>query len=60
MGRTSGAITTEKKQCDHASRQLENLQRVEKFECGSLAPDNVERERGARAGALPLEQKAGG
>ena len=42
-----------------AQRQLENLQRVEKFECGSLAPDNVERGRGARAGALTLEQTAG-
>src|SRR5271156_3677051 len=41
-------------------RQLEDLQRVKEFECGSLAPDNVKRERGARAGALPLEQKAGG
>jgi hypothetical protein len=42
-----------------AHRQLEDLQRVEKFECGSLAADNVERERGACAGALTLEQTAG-
>src|SRR5882672_8014334 len=28
-------------------RQLEDLQRVQEFECGGLAADNVERERGA-------------
>jgi hypothetical protein len=43
-----------------AHRELEYLQRVEKFESSGLAADDVERERGARAGALPLEQKAGG
>ena len=43
-----------------AHRQLEDLQRVQEFEGGGLAADNVERERGARAGALPLEQKTGG
>src|ERR1700674_2487011 len=32
-----------------AHRQLEDLQRVQEFECGGLAADNVERERGARA-----------
>jgi hypothetical protein len=42
-----------------AHRQLEYLQRVEEFECRSLAADDVEGERGARAGALPLEQTAG-
>jgi hypothetical protein len=42
-----------------AHRQLEYLQRVQEFECGGLAADNVERERGARAGALPLEQMVG-
>ena len=43
-----------------AHRQLEDLQRVQEFECGGLAADDVERERGARAGALPREQTAGG
>ena len=42
-----------------AHRQLEDLQRVQEFECGGLAADDVERERGARAGALPCEQTAG-
>jgi hypothetical protein len=42
-----------------AHRQLEDLQRVQEFERGGLAADNVERERGARAGALPREQTAG-
>src|SRR3984957_13252812 len=41
-------------------RELEYLQRVEKFEGSGLAADDVERERGARAGTLPFEQKAGG
>jgi hypothetical protein len=40
--------------------QLEYLQRVEEFKCRGLAADDVERERGTRAGALPLEQLAGG
>jgi hypothetical protein len=43
-----------------AYRELEYLQRVEKFERSGLAAYDVERERGARTGALPLEQKAGG
>ncbi len=43
-----------------AHRQLEDLQRVQEFEGGGLASGNVERERGARAGALPREQTAGG
>src|SRR6266853_1864838 len=43
-----------------AHRQLEDLQRVQEFEGGGLAAGNVERERGARAGALPREQTAGG
>src|SRR3954447_22999565 len=43
-----------------AHRQLEDLQRVQEFEGGGLAADNVERERGARASALPREQTAGG
>src|SRR4030081_341780 len=43
-----------------AHRQLEDLQRVQEFECGGLTSDNVERERGARAGALPRKQTAGG
>src|SRR6202011_4585670 len=43
-----------------AHRQLEDLQRVQEFECGGLAADNVEGERGASAGALPREQTAGG
>ena len=43
-----------------AHRQLEDLQRVQEFEGGGLAADDVERERGARAGALPREQTAGG
>src|ERR1700733_10666457 len=42
-----------------AHRHLKDLQRVEEFKCRGLAADDVERERGARAGALPLEQKAG-
>src|SRR5258708_5313073 len=42
-----------------AHRQLEDLQRIEEFECRSLAADDVERECGARAGALPLEQTTG-
>ena len=42
-----------------AHRQLEDLQRVQEFEYGSLAANDVERERGARAGALPREQTAG-
>src|ERR1700694_5946058 len=43
-----------------AHRQLEDLQRVQELEGGGLAADNVERERGARAGALPREKTAGG
>lgn len=43
-----------------AHRQLEDLQRVQEFEGGGLAADNVERECGACAGALPREHKAGG
>jgi hypothetical protein len=43
-----------------AHRQLEDLQRVQEFECGGLAADDVEREGGTRAGALPREQPAGG
>src|SRR5882724_8099056 len=43
-----------------AHRQLEDLQRVQEFERGGLTADNVERERGARAAALPREQTAGG
>ena len=43
-----------------AHSELEYLQRVEKFESSGLGAYDVERERGARAGALPLEQKAGG
>ena len=42
-----------------AHRQLEDLQRVQEFESGGLAADNVERERGACAGALPREHTAG-
>ena len=38
-----------------AHRQLDDLQRVQEFECGGLAADNVEGERGASAGALPRE-----
>ena len=41
-----------------AHRQLEDLQRVKEFECGGLAADDVEREGGSRAGALPREQPA--
>jgi hypothetical protein len=40
--------------------QLDDLQCVQAFECGGLAADNVERERGARAGALTREDTAGG
>ena len=36
-------------------RQLEDLQRVEEFEGGGLAADDVERERRAGAGALVCE-----
>src|SRR6266436_5869628 len=43
-----------------AHRQLEDLQRVQEFKCGRLAADDVERERGACAGALPREHTAGG
>jgi hypothetical protein len=39
-----------------AHRQLEDLQCVQEFEGGGLAADNVERERRARAGALPRKQ----
>ena len=42
-----------------AHRQLEDLQRVQEFERRGLAADNVERKRGASAGALPREQTAG-
>jgi hypothetical protein len=42
-----------------AHRQLEDLRRVQEFERGGLAADNVERERGACAAALPREQTAG-
>jgi hypothetical protein len=42
-----------------AHRELEYLQRVEEFECCGLAADNLEGERGARAGAPSLEQIAG-
>jgi hypothetical protein len=43
-----------------AHRQLEDFQCVQEFEGGGLAAENVERERGARARALPREQTAGG
>ena len=43
-----------------AHRQLEDLQRVQEFESGGLAADNVERERGACAAALAGEHSAGG
>jgi hypothetical protein len=36
------------------------LKCVEEFECGVLAADDIEREGGARAGALPREQRTGG
>ena len=42
-----------------AHRQLEDLQRVQEPERGGLPTDDIERERGARARALPCEQTAG-
>jgi hypothetical protein len=43
-----------------AHGQLDDLQRVQEFECGGLTADNVERERGASAGALSREHTTGG
>jgi hypothetical protein len=40
--------------------QLEDLQRIQEFERGGLAADDIERERGIRVGALRREQMAGG
>ena len=42
-----------------ADGQLEDLQRVEEFEGGGLAADDVERKGRAGAGALTREQAAG-
>src|ERR1700722_14986087 len=58
MGHTCGQAS-KRLGAAQAHRELEDLQRVQEFKSGGLAADNVERERRARATALPRENLAG-